>query len=200
VLFAAALSKRAIFAAGEGGEHGNIQTERGGDKRRPQRWVEGIVGGCGPDGPGQRPLLEAPFLAGHGLPVEVAGLGVVGLLLQSVHLNAKGGFRDRGLVLLRQVEMALLLKTRASIVLTQSFELGPLLGELLGETALRGNAAGPRGLLVLRAGRRRVGNLTPLECLVEAVELRKNEFAAAVVLGACVRRLQVCARVGSSAA
>jgi hypothetical protein len=35
---------------------------------------------------------------------------------------------------------------------------------------------------------------------VEAVELRKNEFAVAVVMGACVLRLRVCARVGSSAA
>jgi hypothetical protein len=30
-----------------------------------------------------------------------------------------------------------------------------------------------------------VGNLTPLECLVEAVELREDEFAVAVVLGVC---------------
>jgi hypothetical protein len=87
-------------------------------------------------------------------------------------------------VLLRQVELALLLKTHASVVLAQGLELGPLLGELLRETALRQSGAGPSGLLVLRAGRRRVGNLTPLECLVEAVELRKHEFAVAVVLGA----------------
>jgi hypothetical protein len=99
-------------------------------------------------------------------------------------------------VLLRQVELALLLKTRASVVLTQGLELGPLLGELLRETALRRNGARPSGLLVLRAGRRRGGNLTPLKRLVEAVELRKNEFAIAVVLKACVLRLRVCARVG----
>ena len=135
-----------------------------------------------------------------GLPVEVAGLGVVGLLLQSVHLNAKTGFRDSGLVLLRQVVLALLLRTRASVVLTLGLELGPLLGELLRETALRQNGAGPSGLLVLRAGRRRGGNLTPLECLVEAVELRKNEFAMAVVLGACGLRLWVCSCICSSAA
>ena len=30
-----------------------------------------------------------------------------------------------------------------------------------------------------------MGNLTPLECLVEAVELREDEFAVAVVLGVC---------------
>jgi hypothetical protein len=55
-------------------------------------------------------------------------------------------------VLLRQVELALLLKTRASVVLTQGLELGPLLGEVLRETALRRNGAGPTsGLLVLRA-------------------------------------------------
>jgi hypothetical protein len=47
------------------------------------------------------------------------GLGVVGLLLQSVHLNVKSGFRDRGLVLLGEVELAVLLKTHASVVLTQ---------------------------------------------------------------------------------
>ena len=33
-----------------------------------------------------------------------------------------------------------------------------------------------------------------------AVELRKDEFAVAVVLGACGLRLRVCARIGSSAA
>jgi hypothetical protein len=31
--------------------------------------------------------------------------------------------------------------------------------------------------------------VTPLECHVKAVELRKNEFAVAAVLGACVLRL-----------
>jgi hypothetical protein len=85
-------------------------------------------------------------------------------------------------VLLRQVELALLLKTRASVVLTQGLGLGPLLGELLRETALRRNGAGPSGLLVLGAGRRPGGKLTPLECLVQVVELRKNEFAGAVVV------------------
>ena len=35
---------------------------------------------------------------------------------------------------------------------------------------------------------------------MEAVGLRKNEFAVAVVLGAWVLRLRVCARLGSSAA
>jgi hypothetical protein len=104
-------------------------------------------------------------------------------------------------VLLRQVELALLLKTRASVVMTQGLELGPVLGDLLRKAALRRNGAGPTsGLLVLRAGRRRVGNLTPLECLMEAVELWKDEFAVAVVLGACGLRLRVCARIGSSAA
>jgi hypothetical protein len=95
-------------------------------------------------------------------------------------------------VLLRQVELALLLKTRASVVLTQDLEFGPVLGELLRDAALRRNGAGPTsGLLVLRAGRRRMGNLTPLESLVEAVELRKDEFAVAIVLGACGLRLRV---------
>jgi hypothetical protein len=96
------------------------------------------------------------------------------LLLQHIHFHAESWFRDRGLVLLRQVELALLLKTRARVALAEGLVLGPFLGELLGETALRLKGPGPSGL-VLRAGRRRGGNLTPLECLVEAVELRKKQ-------------------------
>ncbi len=103
-------------------------------------------------------------------------------------------------MLLGEMELALLLKTPASLVLTQGLELGPLLGKLQRETALRRKGAGPSRLLVLRAVKRRGGNLTPLECLVEAVELRKNEFVVAVVLGGCGLRLRVCARVGSRAA
>jgi hypothetical protein len=106
-------------------------------------------------------------------------------------------------VLLRQVDLALLLKTRASagVVLTQGLELGPVLGELLREAALQRHGVGlTSGLLVLRAGRRRVGNLTPLECRMEAVELRKDEFAVAVVLGVCRLSLRVCACICSSAA
>ena len=121
------------------------------------------------------------------------------MLLQPIHFYAESGFRDSGLVLLRQVELALLLKTRAHVALAEGLVLGPFLGELLGETALRRNSAGQSGL-VLRAGRRRGGNLTPLECLVEAVELRKDEFAVAVVLGACGLRLRVCARLRSRVA
>jgi hypothetical protein len=76
-----------------------------------------------------------------------------------------------------------------------------VLGDLLREAAFRRTGAGPTsGLLVLRAGRRPVGNLTPLECLEEAVELRKDEFAVAVVLGACGLRLRFCACIFSSAA
>jgi uncharacterized ParB-like nuclease family protein len=71
---------------------------------------------------------------------------------------------------------------------------------LLRDTALRRNGCGLVGRLVLRAGRRRGGHLTPLECLVEAVELRKKAFAVAVFLGGCVLRLRVCARVGRSTA
>jgi hypothetical protein len=55
-------------------------------------------------------------------------------------------------VLLRQVELALLLKTRARVVLTRGLELWPLLGELLRETALRRNGPGPSGLLVKTPG------------------------------------------------
>jgi len=103
-------------------------------------------------------------------------------------------------VFLRQVELTLLLKTCASIVLTQGLELGPVLGELLCDVALRQNGAGQTsGLLVLRAGRLRVGNLTPVECLVEMVELRKDEFAVAIVLGVCGLRLRVCNCICSSA-
>ena len=61
----------------------------------------------------------------------VAGLGIVCLLLQSVHLNTKSGCLDRSLVLLRQVERTMLLKTLTSEVLTQGFVLGPVLVELL---------------------------------------------------------------------
>ena len=100
-------------------------------------------------------------------------------------------------MLLSQVELALLLKTRARVALAEGLVLGPFLGELLGESALRRNGPGPSGL-VLRAGRRREGNLTPLECLVEAVQLREDEFAVAVVLGACRLRLRVCASVAAA--
>jgi len=63
-------------------------------------------------------------------------------------------------VLLRQVELALLLKTRARVALAEDLVLGPFHGELLGETALRRNGPGPSELPVLRAGRHRGGNLT----------------------------------------
>ena len=46
---------------------------------------------------------------------------------------------DRGLVFLGEVKLALLLKTRARIALAEGLALGPFLGELLGETALRRN-------------------------------------------------------------
>jgi len=71
------------------------------------------------------------------------------------------------------MELALLLRTRAGVALTQDVELGPVLERLLRETALRRHLS---GLLVLRVGRRRA-NLTPLECLVEGFELRKNVVA-----------------------
>ena len=48
------------------------------------------------------------------------------------------GFRDSGLVLLRQVQLALVLKTRASVVLTQVLELGGMgLGPVLVLTAAK---------------------------------------------------------------
>jgi hypothetical protein len=73
-----------------------------------------LVGTRGSDGP--EPC--------KGLPIKVASLGIVGLFLQGV-LHAQASFRDRGLVLLRQVELAMLLKTRASAVLAKGLELGP---------------------------------------------------------------------------
>ena len=54
--------------------------------------------------------------------------------------------------------------------------------ELLGD-ALLGRDRGLGGLLVLRAGRRRGGDLIPLVYLVGAVELRKNQLAVLLVLG-----------------
>jgi hypothetical protein len=133
VFFAAALSTRSVMVAGERRKHVNLQTQCCGDERLPERLVKGVVGAHGPDGlePRER-FLE-----------YVAGLGVVGLLLQSVHLNAKSGFRDRGLVLLGEMELALLHKTHASVAQTQDLELGPVLAELLRETARRRNWAGP---------------------------------------------------------
>jgi hypothetical protein len=76
-------------------------------------------------------------------------------------------------VLLREVKLALFLEARA-VALTQDLEGRPILGELFRDTAL-GRDDGLRemlGLLVLRAGRRRGGHLTPLECQMKVVELR----------------------------
>ena len=72
------------------------------------------------------------------------------------------------------VKLALLLETRACVALAQGLEGRPMLGELLRDTLL-GRDDGRRGLLgllVLRAGGRRGGHLTPLECQMKAVELR----------------------------
>jgi hypothetical protein len=77
-------------------------------------------------------------------------------------------------VLLREVELALFREARAAVALTQDLEGRPIFGELLRDTAL-GRDDGLRemlGQLVLRAGRRRGGHLTPLECQMKAVELR----------------------------
>jgi hypothetical protein len=120
--------------------------------------------------------------------MKVAGLGVVSLRLQGIHLHTKSRIRDRGFVLLRHVQLALLLEPRASVPLTQDLELGPVCGELLRETPLRRDGARRSELLVLGAGRRRGSNLSPLVCLVEAVKLRKDEGARAGVLGARGRR------------
>jgi hypothetical protein len=60
--------------------------------------------------------------------MKVAGLGVVSLRLQGIHLHTKSRIRDRGFVLLRHVQLALLLESRASVPLTQDLELGPVCG------------------------------------------------------------------------
>ena len=50
---------------------------------------------------------------------------------------------------LGKIELALLLKTLAGVALTHDLEVGPVLAQLLRETALRRNWAGPSGMLVL---------------------------------------------------
>jgi hypothetical protein len=69
--------------------------------------------------------------------MKVAGLGVVSLRLQGIHLHMKSRIRDSGFVLLRHVQLTLLLEPRASVPLTQDLELGPVFSELLRETLLR---------------------------------------------------------------
>ena len=78
---------------------------------------------------------------------------VVGLVLEVEHLHAQGGVLDRGLVLLGEVKLALLLETRACVALTQGLEGLPMLGELLRDTPLERDDGlrGLLGLLVLRA-------------------------------------------------
>ena len=58
--------------------------------------------------------------------MKLAGLGVVSLLLQGLHFHTKSRIRDRGFVLLRQVQHALLLEPCASVPLTQGLELRPV--------------------------------------------------------------------------
>jgi hypothetical protein len=115
--------------------------------------------------------------------MELAGLVVVSLLFQGIHLHTKSRIRDRGFVLLRHVQLSLLREPRASVPLMQDLELRPVCCELLREMHLRLDGARHRGLLVLGAGRRQGSNLSPLVCLVEAVKLRKDEGARACVLG-----------------
>ena len=108
------------------------------------------------------------------LALSACSSNPVCVLLYPVHLHAQGGARDCGLVLLREVKLALFLEARAGVALTRDLEGHPILGELLRDTAL-GRDDGLRemlGLLVLRDGRRRGGHLTPLECQMKAVELR----------------------------
>ena len=109
--------------------------------------------------------------------MKLAGLGVVSLLLQGLHFHTKSRIRDRGFVLLRHVQHALLLEPRTSVPLTQGLEWRPVCGELPRETPLRWDRARRRRLLVLRSRRRWKSTLPPLVCLMEAVELRKDKSA-----------------------
>jgi len=68
--------------------------------------------------------------------MELAGLDVVSLLLQGIHLLTKSRILDSGFVLLRHVQLELLREPRASIPLTQDLELRPVCCELLRETLL----------------------------------------------------------------
>ena len=80
--------------------------------------------------------------------MELAGLGVVSLL-QGIHLHTESRIRDRGFVLLRHVQLALLREPRASVPLTQDLELRLVCGELLRETLLRWDGARRSRLQVL---------------------------------------------------
>jgi hypothetical protein len=106
--------------------------------------------------------------------MELAGLGVVSLLLQSVHLHTKSRIRDRCFVLLRHVQLVLLREPCASVPLTQDLELRPVCCELLRKTPLRLDGARQGGLLVLGVGRLWGSNLSPLVCLVEVVKLEEG--------------------------
>ena len=134
--------------------------------------------------------------------MKLAGLGVVSLLLQGLHFHTKSRIRDRGFVLLRQVQHALLLEPRASVPLTQGLELRPACDDLQRETPLRWDGARRSRLLVLGSRRRRKSILPPLVCLMEAVELRKDKGARTGVLGASGRRWRwrpdVCRRAAAS--
>ena len=57
------------------------------------------------------------------LPVEVTGLVIVCLLLQTIRFHAESGFRNSVLVLLRQVELSMLLKTRARVRTLQLWQI-----------------------------------------------------------------------------
>ena len=117
--------------------------------------------------------------------MKLAGLGVVSLLLQGLHFHTKSRIRDRGFVLLRQVQHALLLEPRARVVpLTQGLELRPVCDELLRETPLRWDGARRSRLLVLGSRRQLKSILFPIVCLMEAVELWKDKGAQTGVLGA----------------
>jgi hypothetical protein len=77
-------------------------------------------------------------------------------------------------VLLREVKLGLFLEARACVALTQDLEGRPILGGLLCDTVISRDdrLREMLGLLVLRAGIRRRGHLTPIECQMKTVEFR----------------------------
>ena len=75
-------------------------------------------------------------------------ISLVGLFFPAAHLHSESGVLFCCLVLLGELELALLLEVRTGVALTQDLELGPVGAELLRETPLCGNGVGPIGLLV----------------------------------------------------
>jgi hypothetical protein len=72
----------------------------------PERRLESVIGGIGTLG----------TRGDSSDSVEVTGLGVAGLILEAIHLHSERALLVRCLMFLREVELALLLEARASMV------------------------------------------------------------------------------------